>query len=113
MYACLAQIRLAPDSAKRVPRMRAFFTVRPGRVSSKRLPRKHFYFKIANSNHIGILDILVTETTLVITDTPGPLPLRSQIRQILAKSGPGRIWDDDAGVTYGVTTFPLSSHDNV
>ena len=33
---------------------------RPGRVSLKRLPCMHFYLKLANRNHIGILDVLLT-----------------------------------------------------
>ena len=31
--------------------------------------------------HIGILDVLLTETMLVTTDNPGPLPSRFHIRQ--------------------------------
>ena len=58
----------------------------------------HFYLKLANNNHIGIFDILPTETMLVTTENPGPLPLLSQIRQIHAESEPGRIWDQDTGL---------------
>ena len=40
-----------------------------------------FYLKLASNNHIGILDVLLTETTLITRENPGPLPLRSQIPQ--------------------------------
>ena len=53
----------------------------------------HFYLKLANNYHIGIFDGALTETMLVTTENPGPLPLRSQIRQSHAESMPGRIWD--------------------
>jgi len=33
-----------------------------------------------NNNHIGILDVLLTETILVAMQTPDPLLLWSQIR---------------------------------
>ena len=58
----------------------------------------HFYLKLANNNDIGILDVLVTETMLLMPVNSGPLPLRSQIRLILAESGRGRIWDRDTGL---------------
>jgi len=38
-------------------------------------------------NHIGVLDVLLTETMLVTTENPGLLPSRSQILQIRAESG--------------------------
>ena len=97
-----------PDSAKRIPRMRAqaqyrFYLlirttvtyVTPGLNFLKTLTVHAFYLKLVNNNHIGILDVLLTETMLVTTDNPGPLPLRFLIRQSRAESGPGGIWDDD------------------
>ena len=45
------------------------------------------YLKFANNKHIGILDVLLTETMLVTTENPGPLPSRTQIRHIQAKFG--------------------------
>ena len=59
---------------------------------------RQFYSKFANNNHIGILDVLLRETMLLKTENPGRLPLRSQIRQIHAESGPGRILDHDTGI---------------
>ncbi len=47
----------------------------------------HFYLKLANSNHVGILDVLLTETKLVTTENPGLLPLRVHVRQIRTESG--------------------------
>ena len=38
------------------------------------------YSTLANTNHIGIVDVLLTETILVITQNPCMLLLRSQIR---------------------------------
>jgi len=45
-----------------------------------------------------ILGVLLTETMLITTENPGPLPLRSHIRQTHAESGTGRIWDHDIGL---------------
>ena len=45
----------------------------------------HLYLKLANNNHIGITDVLLTETLLVTTENPGPLPLWPHIRQIRAE----------------------------
>ena len=42
----------------------------------------HFNLKLANNNHIGILDVLLTEIMLVTTENSGLLPSRSHIRQI-------------------------------
>ena len=57
----------------------------------------HFYLKLANTNHIGILDVLLTETMLVITQNLCLLPLRSQIRQNRVEFGPRRIWAHHTG----------------
>ena len=48
-------------------------------------------FQKDNSNHIGILGVLLTETMLVTAKNPGPLPSRSQVRQIRVEYGLGRI----------------------
>ena len=71
--------------------------------SSSRLPRMRFYLKLAKNNRIRILDIFLTETTLVTTENPGLLQLRSQILLIRAECGPGRNWDHDTGK--GVDAF--------
>ena len=47
----------------------------------------NLYLNLANNNHTGILYGLLTETMLVTSGNPGPLPLRSKIRQIRAESG--------------------------
>ena len=57
----------------------------------------HFYLKIANTNHIGILDVLLTETMLVTMQNPCLLPLWSQIRRNRAESGPSRFLDHLTG----------------
>ena len=57
-----------------------------------------FYLKLANNNHVGILDVLLTETRLVTRGNPGLLPLRSHIRLIRAESETGRIWDHHTGI---------------
>jgi len=74
---------VVPDEADMSYHVRS----RPAQVYSKCLTRMHFYLKLANNNHIGILDVLLTETRLVTMENPGPLPLRSQILQLRAESG--------------------------
>ena len=54
----------------------------------KTLTHMHLYLKIANTNLIGILDVILTAIMLLITQNPCMVPLRSQIQQIHAKSGP-------------------------
>ena len=101
-------IQLGPDSGKRNPRLRASAVpaficsdvalltyVTPVPVSSKRTPRMHFMLNVHNNSHIGILDVLTTKTMLATTEHPGPLPLRSQNRQIRAESAV-RLWEQDA-----------------
>ena len=44
----------------------------------------HFYLKLANNNHIGILDVLLTDTKLVTTENPGLLSCRVWDRPKLA-----------------------------
>ena len=78
-------------------------TSRPGRVSSKCIPRMHFNLQFANNNNTEVFDMLLTGTMLIITKNPGPLPSRSLIRQIRAESGPGRIWDHDTGSQRALT----------
>ena len=53
----------------------------PSRDSTNRI---HLYLKIAINNHIGMLDVLITETMLVTMENT---LLRFQIRQIRAESG--------------------------
>ena len=52
----------------------------------------HALKKLANNNHIGILSVLLAETVLVTTENPGPLPLRSRIRQSRAESAAAKSW---------------------
>ena len=70
----------------------------PGLVSSKRISRMHLCVKLANNNHIGILDVLLTEAMIVVTENPSPLSLLSQIQHKVAESGPGRIWAHSTGI---------------
>ena len=76
------------------------YTSRPGRVSSKRLPRMHFYLKLANTNHFAIT--VLKETMSVITQNPRMQPLRSQIQQIRAESGIGWFLDHHTGLAASV-----------
>ena len=55
----------------------------------------HFYLKLANNNHIAILDLLLTEAMLVTTENPGRF-----------RSGPtfGRIVPNLGSAETGTTT---------
>ena len=77
--------------------------ITPGPNFLKMLTAHALYVKLANTHHIEILDILLTETMFVRAQNPCMLPLRSQIRQIRAKSGPGRFWDQHTG--YALIAF--------
>ena len=59
-----------------------------------------FVFKIGIITIIleHLVGVLLTETMLVTTVNYGPLPTRSQLRQIRAESGPARNWDHDTGL---------------
>ena len=70
--------------------------VTPGsRVSQKRIPRMQFYLKLGYNNHVGIIDVLLTET--LYQRRILACYRFYHIRQSAAESGPGRIWDHHTG----------------